>query len=91
MGRKGTSLGLLVSTGTIFPEIRELFRWLLRKKNKNAKRNVDCGSQGNEVSEKNKDSLGNVVTEHWCCILVNNLAKSYLCPDNMTEAELKRD
>ena len=25
-------MGLWVSTGTIFPEFRELFRWLLRKK-----------------------------------------------------------
>lgn len=32
VGRKGNSLGLWVSTGALFPEIRELFRWLLKKR-----------------------------------------------------------
>lgn len=58
---------------------------------KNAEKNADCGSQGNKVSEKKKDSFGNLVTEHSHCTLLKKLAKSYLCPENMTEAELKSD
>lgn len=91
VGRKQNSLSLWVSTRTVFPELNELFRWVLGRKKKNAKRNADCGSQGNKVSEKNKDSFGNLVTEHSHCTLVKKLAKSYLCPENMTEAELKSD
>lgn len=62
---------------------------LERKKKQNVKRNVDYGSQAHKISEKNKDSLGNLATDHSHCILAKNLAKFYLCPENMTEAEFK--
>lgn len=56
-------------------------------KNHNAEENVDGRDLAHEVSEENKESIGDLAKSNSYYILVNNLASCYSYPGNLSEAE----
>ena len=58
---------------------------------KNAKRNAESGSQVHEVSEWDKDSVRHRHRCYPCGILATGLASFCLCPENLSEVELRDD
>lgn len=57
---------------------------------KNAKRNADCGGPVHDISDVNKDSIGNWVRGHSSYVLASNLAIFFPCSDNLNEVELRQ-
>lgn len=54
-----------------------------------ANKNADSEVTVHKASYRNKNSAGNWTREHSCYILAKNKAVLCLCPDSLSEAELK--